>query len=42
MIHVVRRMLPLLIGPLGALLGSLTGLLLFKVACEALDMLWPP
>lgn len=42
MIHVVRRMLPLLLGPLGALLGSLTGFALYQILCHGLDMLWPP
>ncbi len=41
MIHIVRRMLPLLLGPIGALLGSLTGFVIFQVLSYGLDMLWP-
>jgi len=40
-IHVIRRFLPLLLGPLGALLGCAQGLLLHQALCLSLRILWP-
>ena len=42
MIHVFRRFLPLVLGPLGGLLGSLFGLGLHQLLCRALRNLWAP
>lgn len=42
MMHVVRRFLPLLLGPLGGLVGSLTGFVLHQLLCRSLRMLWQP
>ena len=42
MIHVFRRFLPLILGPIGGLLGSLFGLGLHQLLCRALRNLWPP
>ncbi len=42
MMNVVRRFLPLLLGPLGGFLGSLTGFALHQLVSRALRMLWEP
>ena len=42
MIHVVRRFLPLVLGPLGGLLGSLLGFALHQLLTRSLQILWAP
>ncbi len=42
MIHVIRRFLPLVLGPLGGLLGSLMGFGLHQLMCRSLQILWAP
>ncbi len=42
MIHVFRRFLPLLLGPAGALLGSLSGLALHQLLSRSVRYFWAP
>jgi len=42
MIHVIRRFLPLVLGPIGGLVGSLVGLGVHQLMCRALRVLWAP